>query len=62
MAWEAGRAADAELSEFIRQTAELLAAAQRDDGYLNSHYQVVHPASGSTPSWTTATRCTAPAT
>lgn len=46
--WDLGRVSedrprDAELVEFIEQVATLLAAAQREDGYLNSHYQVVEP-------------------
>ncbi len=43
VAWEAGREEDGDLRDFVRRTAELLLAAQREDGYLNSHYQVVHP-------------------
>jgi uncharacterized protein len=43
VAWEAGRAPDDDLMEFVRQAGELLLAAQRADGYLNSYYQVVAP-------------------
>ena len=43
VAWEAGRLPDGELSEFISRAAELMLGAQREDGYLNSYYQVVAP-------------------
>ncbi|MEQ4209210.1 beta-L-arabinofuranosidase domain-containing protein [Actinopolymorpha sp. B9G3] len=43
VAWEAGRAPDDDLMDFVRQAGELLLAAQRADGYLNSYYQVVAP-------------------
>lgn len=43
VAWEHGRAPAAEYVEFIDQAARVLATAQRADGYLNSHYQVVKP-------------------
>lgn len=40
IAWEAGRRPDAQDGEsFTRDVVELLAAAQDDDGYLDSHYQ-----------------------
>jgi uncharacterized protein len=44
VAWETGRVRHDELLAFISQSAELLLAAQREDGYLNSYYQVVEPA------------------
>src|SRR5690606_19123138 len=34
---------DAQLEQLAESTIELLAAAQMDDGYLNSFYQVVKP-------------------
>ncbi|MET9020624.1 beta-L-arabinofuranosidase domain-containing protein [Actinopolymorpha sp. NPDC004070] len=43
VAWEAGREDAGELHDFLRRAAELLARAQRGDGYLNSYYQVVKP-------------------
>lgn len=40
IAWEAGRRPDAqEWEAFTRDVVEMLAAAQDDDGYLDSHYQ-----------------------
>lgn len=42
VAYELGNGADAELTRMADQTIELLAAAQRPDGYLNSYYTVVH--------------------
>ncbi|MFF3444956.1 glycoside hydrolase family 127 protein [Streptosporangium sp. NPDC002721] len=43
VAWEHGRAPAAGYEEFVDEAARVLAAAQRADGYLNSHYQVVKP-------------------
>jgi DUF1680 family protein len=43
VAWDAGRTGETEPSAFWTDTVELLAAAQRDDGYLNSWFQRVHP-------------------
>ncbi|MGA5759617.1 glycoside hydrolase family 127 protein [Nonomuraea bangladeshensis] len=43
VAWEHLRAPDAAYPEFVAGSAALLARAQRPDGYLNSHYQVVKP-------------------
>ncbi|WP_026256983.1 glycoside hydrolase family 127 protein [Actinopolymorpha alba] len=43
VAWETGRESDKDLHEFIRESAELLSRAQREDGYLNSYYQFVKP-------------------
>ncbi|HEY8454713.1 MAG TPA: beta-L-arabinofuranosidase domain-containing protein [Actinopolymorphaceae bacterium] len=43
VAWECGRETSPELVAFIDQVGELLEAAQREDGYLNSYYQVVEP-------------------
>lgn len=43
VAWESGREADDDLAEFVRLAGELLLAAQRHDGYVNSYYQVVAP-------------------
>ncbi|HEY6739371.1 MAG TPA: beta-L-arabinofuranosidase domain-containing protein, partial [Actinopolymorphaceae bacterium] len=43
VAWEHGRSPDPGLAEFIGQSAAVLERAQLDDGYLNSHYQVVRP-------------------
>jgi len=44
-AWELGRAPDAPggARDFIAATAPLLAAAQDDDGYLDSYFQAGHP-------------------
>jgi uncharacterized protein len=44
IAWELGREPSAELERLGRETAELVAAAQESDGYLNSFAQVVDPA------------------
>ncbi len=43
IAWELEREPSAELERLARETTELLAAAQRPDGYLNSWSQVVDP-------------------
>lgn len=43
MAWELGRAPDAELQALANEVISLVAAAQQPDGYLNSYYQVVEP-------------------
>jgi DUF1680 family protein len=43
VAWDAGRLGETEPSTFWSDTVELLAAAQRDDGYLNSWFQRIHP-------------------
>jgi len=43
VAWELAREPDAELQQMADSTIELIAAAQADDGYLNSYYQVVEP-------------------
>lgn len=41
--WELGQATDAELATHADRAIELVAAAQRDDGYLNSYFQLVTP-------------------
>lgn len=41
--WEAARSDVSDLLSFVDETVALLARAQRDDGYLNSFYQSVHP-------------------
>ncbi len=44
LAWEAGRVPDAQpWEDFVVAAADLLAAAQRDDGYLCSHVQLTAP-------------------
>ncbi len=43
VAWEHARQPAPEYEEFVAESAALLARAQRPDGYLNSHYQVVKP-------------------
>ncbi|WP_214416783.1 glycoside hydrolase family 127 protein [Sphaerisporangium fuscum] len=43
VAWEHARRPAGEYLGYIRDHAGLLARAQRPDGYLNSHYQVVKP-------------------
>jgi uncharacterized protein len=43
VAWEHCRLPDERYTAFIDRSAGLLARAQRADGYLNSHYQVVKP-------------------
>ncbi len=43
VAWEHLRRPDPGYEAFLHESAELLARAQRPDGYLNSHYQVVKP-------------------
>lgn len=43
VAWEHARAPEPRYAEFIEQAAAVLERAQRPDGYLNSHYQVVKP-------------------
>ena len=42
-AWEVVRQPNPDLEDFLHDTGELLARVQRDDGYLNSYYQVVRP-------------------
>ncbi len=44
LGWELARAPSAELSRLARETIELIAAAQLEDGYLNSYCQLVDPA------------------
>ncbi|MFD0474778.1 glycoside hydrolase family 127 protein [Nonomuraea thailandensis] len=43
VAWEHCRHPDDAYRAFVAESAALLARAQRPDGYLNSHYQVVKP-------------------
>ncbi|RVX41619.1 hypothetical protein EDD27_4175 [Nonomuraea polychroma] len=43
VAWEHVRAPEPGYAAFIEQASAVLARAQRPDGYLNSHYQVVKP-------------------
>ncbi|HJP77706.1 MAG TPA: beta-L-arabinofuranosidase domain-containing protein [Pseudonocardiaceae bacterium] len=43
LAWSAGRTDEAALRAFGKHTAALLAAAQDDDGYLDSYMQLVNP-------------------
>ncbi|GAA3223130.1 glycoside hydrolase family 127 protein [Nonomuraea helvata] len=43
ISWEHVRAPEPGYGEFADQAAAVLKKAQRDDGYLNSHYQVVKP-------------------
>ncbi len=43
VAWEHGRLPGDGYRAFVSETAALLARAQRPDGYLNSHYQMVKP-------------------
>lgn len=43
VAWELGRAPDAELAAMGDAAIALVAQAQQDDGYLNSYYQTVKP-------------------
>ncbi|NUW44141.1 glycoside hydrolase family 127 protein [Nonomuraea rhodomycinica] len=43
VAWEHARRPGPGYPEFIAESAALLGRAQRADGYLNSHYQVVKP-------------------
>ncbi|GAA2828780.1 hypothetical protein GCM10020220_017070 [Nonomuraea rubra] len=43
VAWEHSRHPDDAYRSFVAGSAALLARAQRPDGYLNSHYQVVKP-------------------
>jgi uncharacterized protein len=43
VAWELGREPSAELERLAHETIDLVAAAQEDDGYLNSWCQVVDP-------------------
>ncbi|WP_144122684.1 glycoside hydrolase family 127 protein [Catellatospora sichuanensis] len=43
VAWEQIRKPDGDYGAFLAGSAELLARAQRPDGYLNSHYQLVKP-------------------
>ncbi|MEU7858256.1 beta-L-arabinofuranosidase domain-containing protein [Nonomuraea sp. NPDC049141] len=43
IAWEHARRPSAEYTDFVEQASEVLKRAQRPDGYLNSHYQIVKP-------------------
>jgi len=42
-AYSLAKAPDAALEALVDEVVELMAAAQAEDGYLNSHYQVVEP-------------------
>ena len=44
IAWERQHGADADQDRFFASAAQLVAAAQAPDGYLNSHVQVCEPA------------------
>lgn len=43
LAWELERHPSEQLQKLAQETAELVAAAQQDDGYINSYCQVVNP-------------------
>jgi DUF1680 family protein len=43
IAWERAHGPDAEQEAFLRKGAELIEAAQEDDGYVNTFVQVVNP-------------------
>lgn len=43
ISWEHIRAPEAGYAAFVEEAAGVLARAQQDNGYLNSHYQVVKP-------------------
>jgi hypothetical protein len=43
VAYELANTQDIELEQQAEQTIDLLAAAQKEDGYLNSYYQIVEP-------------------
>ena len=43
VAWELARDPNTELEQIADASIELIAAAQGDDGYVNSYYQVVEP-------------------
>lgn len=43
LGWEAGRGDATLFTSFVDDTVALLAAAQEDDGYLDSHFQVARP-------------------
>lgn len=43
LAWELERQPSEQLQKLAQETAELVAAAQQDDGYINSYCQVVNP-------------------
>lgn len=43
LAWELQRQPSEQLQKLAHETAELVAAAQQDDGYINSYCQVVNP-------------------
>jgi uncharacterized protein len=42
-AWELGRAPDPALRRRVDEAIGIVGAAQADDGYINSYWQVVHP-------------------
>jgi DUF1680 family protein len=44
LGWELGREPSAELAGLADECIRIIEAAQQDDGYLNSYYQVVQPA------------------
>ena len=44
LGWELGREPSAELASLADESIGLLEAAQQDEGYLNSYFQVVQPA------------------
>jgi hypothetical protein len=43
LAWELERHPSEQLQKLAQETAELVAAAQQDDGYINTYCQVVNP-------------------
>jgi DUF1680 family protein len=43
IAWELASNPDAGLEEMLRRSVDLILSAQRDDGYVNSWFQVVEP-------------------
>jgi DUF1680 family protein len=59
VAWSLCQKPDAELEKTADEVIELVAAAQCEDGYLNTYFTVKAPASAGRI-WLNATSCTAP--
>lgn len=59
VAWSLCQKPDAELKKTADEVIALVAAAQCEDGYLNTYFTVIFPASAGR-TWPSATSCTAP--
>ena len=62
LGWELGREPSEDLAALADAAIELVAAAQEDDGYLNSYYQVARAGAARFATSPGTTSSTAPAT